>query len=134
MKKDPCLKEIFDDYQPQLGDDEDFIQHLSRRLDTIEPARRYYSHERQRMRNSFVVAFLSGIPVGAAMTVFLMFHPLTLHFSVLWSRLPLLSWFVRHGSMLLSVLIVLATAAGVAYVCTLFYNLFTFHSASSRQK
>ncbi len=134
MKKDPYLKDLFANYNPPLSDDEEFLNNLTQRLDTIEPARRYYSRERRHLHRSLVVAFLTGIPVGAAMTVFLLFHPLALHFPVLWSRLPVLCWFARHGSLLLSMLIVLASAAGVAYFCTLFYNLFAFRSASSQQK
>ena len=79
MKKDPYLKHLFANYYPPLSDDEEFLNNLTRRLDTIEPARRYYSRERRHLRRSLFVAFLTGIPVGAAMTVFLLFHPLALH-------------------------------------------------------
>ena len=79
MKNDPYIKELFNNYRPQLNDSGEFMQQLTRKLDTVEQVRSYCQHERRRLRRSIVVAFLSGIPVGIAMTVFFFFYPLSLH-------------------------------------------------------
>ena len=54
MKKDPYLKDLFANYNPPLSDDEEFLNNLTQRLDTIEPARRYYSRERRHLHRSLV--------------------------------------------------------------------------------
>ncbi len=129
MKNDPYIKELFNNYRPQLNDSEEFMQQLTRKLDTVEQVRSYCQHERRRLRRSIVVAFLSGIPVGIAMTVFFFFHPLSLHLTAPFWTLPLLRFFAHNASMLISGLVVISLSAGVAYICTLFYNLFSSHTS-----
>lgn len=129
MKNDQYIKELFNNYQPLLSDSEEFMHQLTRKLDTVDPARRYCQHERRRLRSTLVVAFLSGIPVGIAMTVFFFFHPLSLHLSAPFWTLPLLRFFAHNASMLISGLVVISLSACVAYICTLFYNLFSSHTS-----
>jgi hypothetical protein len=134
MKKNDLFENRIADYRPELSDDEEFMSRFVNKMDTIETVRRYCQHERHRLRCTFVVAFLSGIPVGIALTLFFIFHPLPLHLTAQSWTLPLLRFFAHNASLLISGLVVISISAVVAYVCTLFYNLFAFRSASSQQK
>ena len=129
MKKNELFEKRIADYRPELSDAEEFMSRFVNKMDTIETVRRYCQHERRRLRRSFVVAFLSGIPVGIAMTVFFFFHPLSLHLTAPFWTLPLLRFFAHNASMLISGLVVISLSAGIAYICTLFYNLFSSHTS-----
>jgi len=132
MKKNDVIENKIANYRPELGNSENFMSRLVDNMDTIEPARRYCQHERRRLRRTLVVAFLSGIPVGIALTLLFIFHPLSLHFTAHCWTLPLLRFFAHNASLLISGLVVISISAGVAYVSTLFYNLFSSHISSSQ--
>ena len=108
------------DFRPDLGNGDDYMDGLQRRLEAIEVVKRMYEEERRRLRNRMVVAFVSGGIVGVAMTLYLLLHPVAL---VAPSRY-LSDWLLANTSSVLSILAVPVFSVLTAIACTLLYQVF----------
>jgi len=65
---DDRLRQIFDDYRPELGPDADFMARIGRSLDTVESLRTALADARRRNRRALVWATLAGMVAGALLT------------------------------------------------------------------
>lgn len=61
---DDRLKQIFDDFNPQLGSDADFMRRLERQMHTIEVIKEENAALRRISRRAIAVAALTGFAVG----------------------------------------------------------------------
>ena len=115
MKQNETFKTLMDDYSPELGDSEEYMDNLQRKLAAVEVVRKMYETENRRMRNRLIVAFVSGALAGAGTALYLILHPDFLAHSRL---LPMLDGFQYR--MLVSVVAV-AILGGI--LCTLLYQI-----------
>lgn len=115
MKQNETFKNLIERNRPELGDSEEYMDNLQRKLAAVEVVRKMYETENRRMRNRVIVAFVSGILAGAGTALYLILHPDFLAHSRL---LPMLDGFQYR--MLVSVVAV-AIFGGI--LCTLLYQI-----------
>ena len=109
------------EYRPNLGNGEEYMSRLSKRLEAIEAAKHYYETERRRNRSHMIVAFVAGSVTGVVLTVYLLLHPLFVsdppqvpHFMV---------WLVDNLSLLLTSSIIVVLSVLTAIAATLLHSL-----------
>ena len=78
MKEKTTIEELFAQYQPDMGDRNEYITQLSKKLEAAEYAKRYLEAQTKRYRRMMVAVFISGIVTGAIGVVFVLLHPLWL--------------------------------------------------------
>ncbi len=75
MKEKTTIEELFAQYQPDMGDRNEYMKQLSKKLDAAEYAKRYREAQTRRYRRMMVAVFISGIVTGAIGIVFVLSHP-----------------------------------------------------------
>jgi len=75
MKEKTTIEELFAQYQPDMGDRNEYMKQLSKKLDAAEYAKRYREAQTRRYRRMMVAVFISGIVTGAIGIVFVLLHP-----------------------------------------------------------
>ena len=60
---------MLEDYRPDLGDGNEYMEQLQRRLETVEAVKQLYETEQRRTRSQMAVAFASGGVTGAIVAV-----------------------------------------------------------------
>ena len=75
MKEKTPIEELFAQYQPDMGDRNEYMKQLSKKLDAAEYAKRYREAQTRRYRRMMVAVFISGIVTGAIGIVFVLSHP-----------------------------------------------------------
>lgn len=75
MKEKTTLVDLFDQYQPDLGDRNEYLEKISKKLEAAEYAKRYREAQTRRYRRMMVAVFISGIVTGAIGIVLLLTHP-----------------------------------------------------------
>ena len=78
MNTDNEIKSIFSNYNPELGDSAAFMDALERRLDMVEDIRRCNRADIRRYWTGSIVAFISGIAIGAFALIVVIFRPASL--------------------------------------------------------
>ncbi len=74
--KETNIEDLFARYQPDLGDRNEYMERLSRKLEAVEYAKRYREAQTKRYRRMMVAVFISGVVTGAAGIVFILLQPL----------------------------------------------------------
>ena len=75
MKEKTTLEELFARYQPDMGDRNEYMTQLSKKLEAAEYAKRYREAQTRRYRRMMVAVFISGIVTGAIGMVLVLLHP-----------------------------------------------------------
>ena len=75
MKEKTTIEELFAQYQPDLGDRNEYLEKLSKKLEAAEYAKRYREAQTRRYRRMMVAVFISGIVTGAIGIVLVLTHP-----------------------------------------------------------
>ena len=75
MKEKTTIEELFAQYQPDMGDRNEYMKQISKKLDAAEYAKRYREAQTRRYRRMMVAVFISGIVTGAIGIVFVLSHP-----------------------------------------------------------
>ena len=112
MKDD--LKEIFDNYRPEMGDSEEYMQRLQEKMAALETVKRYAEEQHRLYRRRMIIAFTVGTLLGIGMTIYMLLHPFTVV-----ENPTRLTWLINNSRILLSVLTVAAVSIGIAILCTL---------------
>lgn len=122
--EDDKLKKIFEDFNPQLSDDGDFLNELTRRMESVELVKEHNDAVRSRGRKAFVIAATVGFLSGVLFTIlFSLLIDSAFSFTV-----GSLAITLRHG--VISWIIV----AGVSVVCALnAYEAAMSHTAASNK-
>ena len=109
---------MLEDYRPDLGDGNEYMEQLQRRLETVEAVKQLYETERRRTRNQMAVAFASGGVTGAMAAVCFLLHPIHIANPTAQPGLKLFSWMLEHSDILVPTLTVafLAVCAAVAAI------------------
>ncbi|MBQ6070909.1 MAG: hypothetical protein IJK85_04065 [Bacteroidales bacterium] len=75
MKEKTTIEELFAQYQPDMGDRNEYMKQLSKKLEAAEYAKRYREAQTKRYRRMMVAVFISGIVTGAIGIVLVLSHP-----------------------------------------------------------
>jgi len=75
MKEKTTIEELFAQYQPYMGNRNEYMTQLSKKLEAAEYAKRYREEQTRRYRRMMVAVFISGIVTGAIAMVLVLLHP-----------------------------------------------------------
>ncbi len=75
MKEKITIEELFARYQPDMGDRNEYLEKISKKLEAAEYAKRYREAQTKRYRRMMVAVFISGIVTGAIGIVLVLLHP-----------------------------------------------------------
>ncbi|MBO7492226.1 MAG: hypothetical protein J6T59_07285 [Bacteroidales bacterium] len=78
MKEKTTIEDLFAQYQPNMGDRNEYMTQLSKKLEAAEYAKRYREAQTRRYRRMMVAVFISGIVTGAIGIVLILLKPLWL--------------------------------------------------------
>lgn len=109
---DFSLQKLFDDYQPDLGSDDEYLARLSRRLGDIELVRLYGEQRIRRYRMSILVALVVGILSGGVGMFLILSLPDQSPLFPVPAKYPLLSFFSEYGRTLS--VVVISVLCGIA--------------------
>ena len=73
--KETNIEDLFARYQPDMGDRNEYMERLSKKLEAAEYAKRYREAQTKRYRRMMVAVFISGIVTGAIGIVLVLSHP-----------------------------------------------------------
>ena len=75
MKEKTTIEDLFAQYQPDMGDRNEYITLLAKKLEAAEYAKRYREAQTRRYRRMMVAVFISGVVTGAIGMVLVLLHP-----------------------------------------------------------
>lgn len=75
MKEKTTIEDLFAQYQPDMGDRNEYMKQLSKKLEAAEYAKQYREAQTRRYRRMMVAVFISGIVTGAIAMVLVLLHP-----------------------------------------------------------
>lgn len=75
MKEKTTIEELFAQYQPDMGDRNEYMTQFAKKLEAAEYAKRYREAQTKRYRRMMVAVFISGIVTGAIGIVLVLSHP-----------------------------------------------------------
>ena len=73
--KDTAIEEMFARYQPDLGDSNEYMDALSKKLEAVGYVKRYQEEQARRSRKMLVVVFAMGVVTGAIGILLTLMHP-----------------------------------------------------------
>ena len=114
---------MLEDYRPDLGDGNEYMAPLQRRLEAVEAVKQLYETERRRTRGQMAVAFASGGVTGAIAAVCFLLHPIHIADPTAQPGLKLFSWMLEHSDILVPTLTVATLAVCAAVTATQIYGI-----------
>ena len=75
MKEKTTIEDLFAQYQPDMGDRNEYLEKLSKKLAAAEYAKQYREAQTRRYRRMMVAVFISGIVTGTIAMVLVLLHP-----------------------------------------------------------
>ena len=123
MKKNRKLQEMLADYYPDLGDSDEYMANLQRKLETVEAVKQLYETERRRTRSQMAVAFASGGLTGAIAAVCFLLHPIDIANPTAQPPLKLFGWLTAHSGMVTQTLLVATISVCAAVAVTQLYSI-----------
>lgn len=114
MKDD--LKPLFDNYRPELGDNDEYMLRLQQKMDALKSIKRYADEQHHLYRRRMVIAFVVGAVLGATTVVYILLHPVAIQPS---ANLSLLAVLMLRMRPLLTALTIAATSVGISVLLTL---------------
>ena len=73
--KETNIEDLFARYQPDMGDRNEYMEKLSKKLAAAEYAKQYREAQTRRYRRMMVAVFISGIVTGAIGIALVLLHP-----------------------------------------------------------
>ena len=74
LKQDDNLQQLFDDFQPTLSDNDQFMQSLSNKLDAIDYITQRQLAQKRCYRRTLVITLVAGIVGGGLLTAFALLY------------------------------------------------------------
>ena len=89
--KDTAIEEMFARYQPNLGDNEKYMEALSKKLEAVEYVKKYREEQVRHYRKMMIAVFTMGIVTGAIGIILALLYPVlsTINIPILPSYQPL---------------------------------------------
>ena len=73
--KDTAIEEMFARYQPDLGDNEKYMEALSKKLEAVEYVKKYREEQVRHYRKMMIAVFTMGIVTGAIGIILALLYP-----------------------------------------------------------
>lgn len=73
--KENTIEEMFAHYQPDLGDHNEYMAHIAKKLEAAEYAKQYKAEQTRRYRRMMVLVFVAGLITGGILMLVTMLHP-----------------------------------------------------------
>ncbi|MBO4489686.1 MAG: hypothetical protein J5741_08560 [Bacteroidales bacterium] len=73
--KENTIEEMFARYQPDMGDNDKYMEALSKKLEAVEYVKKYNEEQARRHRKMLLVVFAGGVITGAIGIVLALLHP-----------------------------------------------------------
>lgn len=73
--KDTVIEEMFARYQPDLGDNEKYMEALSKKLEALEYVKKYREEQVRHYRKMMIAVFTMGIVTGAIGIILALLYP-----------------------------------------------------------
>ena len=73
--KENTIEEMFARYQPDLGDRNEYMAHLSQKLEAAEYAKQYKAEQSRRYRRMMILVFVAGVLTGSILMIVTLLHP-----------------------------------------------------------
>jgi hypothetical protein len=73
--KEKTIEEMFAHYQPDLGDHNEYMSHLAKKLEAAEYAKQYKAEQTRRYRRMMVLVFVAGVLTGGILMLITLMHP-----------------------------------------------------------
>ncbi len=105
MKENMSLEEIFSTYQPELGDRDEYMKSLSRKLEAVELVKHYYEQQARRYKIAVIFALVLGIFIGGVGISLITMFPSELPIFTFGARHHLLVFLEEHSRSILLMLI-----------------------------
>ncbi len=123
MEKDKKLENLFADFQPELGDNADFMATLNRKLDAVEYIKQVQDAQIRRNMYAVVAALVLGIISGGALfALFIAMPDMSPLFTFDTHFLPLL-FIQEHSRTLTLIALSLLMSFGIITLLTQIQNL-----------
>jgi len=74
LKQDDNLQQLFDDFQPTLADNDQFMQSLSNKLDAIDYITQRQLAQKRCYRRTLVITLVAGVVGGGLLTAFALLY------------------------------------------------------------
>ncbi len=74
LKQDDNLQQLFDDFQPTLSDNDQFMQSLSNKLDAIDYITQQQLAQKRCYRRTLLITLVAGIVGGGLLTAFALLY------------------------------------------------------------
>lgn len=103
MKEKTTIEDLFAQYQPDMGDHNEYMEKLSKKLAAAEYAKQYREAQTRRYRRMMVAVFISGIITGAIGMVLMLLHPQWLFPAQTTVEVPVISPLIPKVILLLAV-------------------------------
>ncbi|MBR4135285.1 MAG: hypothetical protein IKU03_02605 [Bacteroidales bacterium] len=73
--KETTIEEMFARYQPDLGDEDKYMEALSKKLEAVEYVKKYNEEQARHHRKMLLVVFAGGVITGAIGILLALLHP-----------------------------------------------------------
>lgn len=113
MKEKTTIEDLFAQYQPDMGDRNEYLEQFSKKLEAAEYAKRYREAQTRRYRRMMVAVFISGIVTGAIGIVLVLTHPLWLSTADTVVEMPAMPPFIPKLVLLLAVCLLSMCVTGL---------------------
>lgn len=112
---DAALRQLFENYRPDLGDDQLYMSQLTRRLEGMAWLNRYTQQRIRRYRMAVIVAAVAGAVAGVVMTLIFIMMPTPADMQLIGFGLsyPLIQMINAHSQFIVSVLMSFLVAVGI---------------------
>ena len=130
MEQKDTLQELFNDYTPDLGQEDLFMQHLEKKLQAVEYIKQMQDRQLKRYRYAIIAAFLMGVIVSGGLLVYIIGQP-TFSFGI--HSMPFL--FLEQNSRMISLTsLSLLMGVGIVVIITLWQELASMHELYGKRK
>ena len=73
--KENTIEEMFARYQPDLGDHNEYMAHIAKKLEAAEYAKQYKTEQTRRYRRLMALVFVAGLLTGGILMLITLLHP-----------------------------------------------------------
>lgn len=134
MEQKDTLQELFNDYTPDLGQDDLFMQRLEKKLETVEYIKQMQDRQLRRYRCAIIAAFLMGVIVSGGLLVYVLDNPIgqpTFSFGIH----SMLFLFLEQNSRMISLTgLSMLMGVGIVVIITLWQELAIMHELYGKRK
>ena len=134
MKNEDTLKQIFQEFQPDMGDSEQFMEQLNKKLIAMDFVKQEQQKHLRRYKYMVLVAFIVGIIFGGGVFAFMLTHPQTAFHFTFKSQSQLAMLLEAHSHIITLVIIALLMCVAIFSAYMITQNIFNYKDAVQRLK